>query len=88
MKIVYRKPLDELSVDPIQAREAIRRAGLLGAVETYINDAATDPLVKSAWEYALVFKRTSPTILAVAAAMGWTDDELDSLFVTASQIDY
>ena len=88
MKIVYRKPLDDLSVDPIQAREAIRRAGLLPAVENYINDPATDPLVKSAWEYALSFKRTSPTILAVAAAMGWTDDELDLLFVTASQIEY
>ena len=88
MKIVYRKPLDDLSVDPIQAREAIRRAGLLSAVETYINDPGTDPLVKSAWEYALSFKRTSPTILSVASAMGWTDEQLDLLFVQASQIEY
>ena len=88
MKIVYRKPLDDLSVDPIQAREAIRRAGLSSAVEAYINDPATDPLVKSAWEYALSFKRTSPTILAVAEAMGWSDAVLDALFIAASQIEY
>jgi|LakMenEpi03Aug12_release.lakeMendotaPanAssembly.Ray.scaffolds.fasta_scaffold330520_2 hypothetical protein len=88
MKIVYRKNLDTLSVDPIQAREAIRRAGLLEAVETYINAPETDPLVKSAWEYALTFKRTSPTILAVATAMGWSDQELDGLFIAASQIEY
>lgn len=88
MKITYRKPLDDLTVDPIQAREAIRRAGLLQAVETYIADPATDPLVKSAWEYALSFKRTSPTILSVAAAMGWSEEQLDALFIEASGVEY
>jgi hypothetical protein len=88
MKILYRKNLDTLSVDPIQAREAIRRAGLLEAVESYINAPGTDPLVKSAWEYALTFKRTSPTILAVAASMGWTDEQLDALFIEASGVEY
>jgi len=88
MKISHRKPLDELSVDPIQAREAIRRAGLLPAVEAYMNDPATDPLVKSAWEYALSFKRTSPTILSVASAMGWSDEQLDALFIEANRVEY
>ncbi len=88
MKIVYRKNMDELIVTPIQAREAIRRAGLLSAVEAFIDDPATDPLTKSAWEYATEFKRTSPTILVVAQAMGWTDEQLDELFYTASNIKY
>lgn len=88
MKINYRKPLDDLTVDPIQAREAIRRAGLLQSVETYIAAPTTDPLVKSAWEYALSFKRTSPTILHVADALGWSDQQLDDLFIEASKINY
>lgn len=88
MKIVARKRLDELIVDPIQAREAIRRAGLLPQVEALIADPATDPLTKSAWEYALSFKRQSPTILAVAQALGWTDEQLDALFKDAREIKY
>lgn len=88
MKVVVRKPLDELSVDPIQAREAIRRAGLLPQVEALIADPETPALVKSAWEYALVFKRQSPTILAVAQALGWTDEQLDALFIEASGVEY
>lgn len=88
MKITVRKPLDELSVDPIQAREAIRRAGLLPQVEALIADPETPALVKSAWEYALVFKRQSPTILAVAQALGWTDEQLDALFIEASGVEY
>ena len=88
MKIVHRRNLDDLSVDPIQAREAIRRAGFLPQVEALINDPATDPLVKAAWEYALVFKRQSPTILAVADALGWTSEQLDDLFIVADGISY
>ena len=88
MKIVYRKNLDDLEVDPIQAREAIRRAGLLPQVEALIADPETPALVKSAWEYALKFKRQSPTILAVAQALGWTDEQLDDLFRVANDIDY
>lgn len=88
MKITYRKNLDDLEVDPIQAREAIRRAGLLPQVEALIADPETPPLVKSAWEYALSFKRQSPTILAVAQALGWTDEQLDALFIEASGVEY
>ncbi len=88
MKITYRKNLDDLEVDPIQAREAIRRAGLLPQVEALIADPETPALVKSAWEYALKFKRQSPTILAVAQALGWTDEQLDDLFRVANDIDY
>ena len=88
MKITYRKNLDDLEVDPIQAREAIRRAGLLPQVEALIADPTTPALVKSAWEYALKFKRQSPTILAVAQALGWTDEQLDALFIEASGVEY
>ena len=88
MKIVYRKNLDDLEVYPIQAREAIRRAGLMPQVEALIADPETPALVKSAWEYALKFKRQSPTILAVAQALGWTDEQLDALFIEASGVEY
>ena len=88
MKITHRLELDSLEVDPIQAREAIRRAGLLPQVEALIADPETPALVKSAWEYALKFKRQSPTILAVAQALGWTDEQLDALFIEASGVEY
>lgn len=88
MKITYRKNLDDLEVDPIQAREAIRRAGLMPQVEALIDDPETPALVKSAWEYALKFKRQSPTILVVAQALGWTDEQLDALFIEASGVEY
>lgn len=88
MRIVYRKNLDDLEVDPIQAREAIRRAGLMPQVEALIADPQTPDLIRSAWEYALKFKRQSPTILAVAQALGWTDKQLDDLFIEASGVEY
>jgi hypothetical protein len=88
MKITFRKNLDDLEVDPIQAREAIRRAGLMPQVEALIADPQTPDLIRSAWEYALKFKRRSPTILAVAQALGWTAEQLDALFIEASGVEY
>jgi hypothetical protein len=88
MKITFRKNLDYLEVDPIQAREAIRRAGLMPQVEALIADPQTPELIRSAWEYALKFKRRSPTILAVADALGWTSEQLDDLFIEASGVEY
>ena len=88
MKITFRKNLDDLEVSPIQAREAIRLAGLLPQVEALIDDQNTPALVKSAWEYALSFNRQSPTILAVANALGWSSEQLDDLFIEASKIKY
>ena len=68
-----------------QARAALHMAGLLPAVEEFIADA--DPLVKIAWADAVEFRRTSPTINAMAAGLGMTDEQVDELFRTAMQIE-
>lgn len=84
MKIVYRKNVDELSVSPRRARKALREAGLYDQVQALMDNPATDPNLVDAWEYALDFQRQSPLILGVAQALGWTEEQLDSLFVLAS----
>lgn len=86
MKITHRWPLDALTVSPFQAKAALQLAGLLHAVEAYMDDPATDPIVKLAWLHASEYKRQSPTILALAQEFGWTETQLDQLFVTASGI--
>lgn len=71
-------------VSRFQARAALYGAGLLPSVETAI--AAADPLVQMAWVDAQEFRRDSPTILAMAGALGLTDTQVDELFTAASQI--
>ena len=86
MKITHRGPLDALTVSPFQAKAALQLAGLLHAVEAYMDNPETDPIVRLAWLHAGEYKRQSPTILALAQEFGWTDEQLDQLFVTASGI--
>jgi hypothetical protein len=86
VKITYRRPLDDLSVSPFQAKAALQLAGMLDAVESYMSDPATDPIVRLAWQHASEYRRQSPTVLAMAAHFGWSDEQLDQLFVTAKGI--
>lgn len=71
-------------VSRFQARAALHLAGLLPQVETAISQA--DPMAQIAWNDAQEFRRNSPTIAALAAAINLGDAELDHLFRTASQI--
>lgn len=75
------------SVTRFQARAALHLAGLLEQVEAMIADPATPVLAKLAWQDAQEFKRTSPTIAAMSAALGLTEQQLDDLFTTAAGID-
>lgn len=67
-----------------QAKAALHLAGLLPAVETAI--AQADPVTQLAWAEAVEYQRNSPTILALAAALELTDEQVDDLFRTAMQI--
>lgn len=67
-----------------QARAALHIAGLLPQVEAAV--AAADPLVQIAWADATEFQRASPTIAALAVAVGLTDTQVDDLFRAAMQI--
>lgn len=74
-------------VSRFQARAALHLAGLLTAVEALMADPATDPLARLAWTDAQEFRRTSPTLVAMAAALSLTDAQLDQLFITAAGIE-
>lgn len=68
-----------------QAKAALHLAGLLPSVEAAI--AQADPVTRIAWAEAVEYRRTSPTILALAAALELSDEQVDDLFRTAMQIE-
>ncbi|KMJ53794.1 hypothetical protein ACG97_05995 [Vogesella sp. EB] len=70
-----------------QALAALHLAGLLGNVEAMMADAATDKLTVIAWQNAQAFKRNSPMVLDMAQQLNLTDQQLDDLFISASQIE-
>lgn len=68
-----------------QAKAALHNAGLLTAADAAV--AAADDLTKMAWADATEFRRNSPTIAAIGAALGLADAEIDDLFNAAIQIE-
>ena len=74
-------------VSRFQARAALHLAGLLETVEAMMAAPETPALAKLAWADAQEFKRTSPTVLSLAASLGLTEAQLDELFTTAAGID-
>lgn len=74
-----------MRVSRFQARAALHNVGLLASVEAAV--AAADPFVQIAWQDASEFRRGSPTIAALAAALGLTDVQLDDLFRAAALIE-
>ena len=75
-----------MNVTPFQAKAALLQAALLDDVEALISDPAADPLVKLAWTNALEYRRLSPMVEGIKTALGWTDEQLDSLFEQAALI--
>lgn len=74
------------AVSRFQAKAALLAAGLLPQVETLMAAASTPAVAKLAWAEALEFQRASPTIAAMATALGWSQQQLDDLFNAASRI--
>ena len=71
-----------------QARLALLGAGLLSTVEAAIA-AQVEPLksqIEIEWTYATEIDRQWPTLLALAPALGLDSDDLDNLFIAASQL--
>jgi len=80
-------PVVPESVSRFQARMALRNAGLFDAADAAMNDPSTPVIAMEAWQTAQIFRRSSPTVAAMAAALGLTDQQLDELFVAAGQIE-
>ena len=73
-------------VSRFQARVALYNFGLLEAVNKMMSDPATPFIAKEAWEAAGVFKRNSPTVVAMGAGLKLTEDQIDELFKAALEI--
>lgn len=74
-------------VTRFQALAVLHLRGLLTRVKAMMADPATDPLTVLAFDSAQTFKRCSPMVMNMALALGLSDQQLDDLFITASQIE-
>lgn len=77
-------PTVPAAVYPLQARKALRQAGLKEQVDAHIA-TLTEP-EQEAWEYAIQIERDHPTVASAAAALGLTDEQVDDLFRLAATL--
>ena len=66
------------AITPLQARRALRAAGLLDAVNAWIATQPDD--AQEAWEYCVEVRRDSPLIAGAQAGLGLIDEQVDDLF--------
>ena len=72
-------------VSKFQAKAALLQAGLLEQTESLM--AQADAVARLAWDNAQEFRRNSPTVLAMGAALGLDAAALDALSITAAGIE-
>lgn len=80
-------PVVPQSVTRFQALAALHLAGHLPAVQAIMADPETPVIAKLAWDNALSFERSSPTLASLAQAIGLTSQDLDDLFTMAASIE-
>lgn len=81
--------LDLPDVTPRQIRQAFILSGLL---TTVIEDAflalpePTKSFAEVEWQYSLSFKRRRPLVIQVGLMLGWTEKQLDDLWILAGKL--
>lgn len=70
-----------------QARTALRRAGILNAVDAAIRNSGNAEML-DAWEYGNTLHRNSPMLKVMATALSLSDSQVDQLFKDAAAIHY
>lgn len=78
---------ENMNVTAFQAKAALARVGMYENVVALMNSTETPFEVKLAWNEVLTFKRLSPTVLTLGAALQLDDEALDNLFELAATID-
>lgn len=81
---VYKKLVPE-QVLMTAAREALIDAGLLGAVNTYMQSLTEKDQVW--WEYSVSISRKFTLVESARIALGMTNEQIDQLFIAAGQIE-
>ncbi|WP_404466268.1 hypothetical protein LG331_08260 [Vreelandella aquamarina] len=77
---------ESATVSAFQAHQALDDAGYIEQVEAMMADPMTPVKTRRAWQMAQEFRRMSPTVLELAAAIGLTDEQVDDLFKHALTI--
>lgn len=71
-------------VTPVQGRIALLNAGLLDQAQAAVNSAGGSVAIW--WDYATTWERSHPLLTTLGAGLGLTPDQIDQLFLAASQI--
>ena len=71
-----------ISVSPRQIRQALTALGLRGSIESEI--AAADQDTKDWYEFATAFEENHPAVIALAAALDISQEQVHALFSLAS----
>lgn len=74
------------NVSKVQAVLSLSRAGIWPAFNAYLNADDTSDEHKLAWENLSEVHRDSEMLAEIAGALELTDDQVNALFVSASQI--
>ena len=74
-------------ISKFQARSIIRQYGLLDQVEALVSNPEADVTLVDAWNHAQEFRRLSPTLSGVCQLLGLTDEQIDTMFDEAAQIE-
>lgn len=72
------------SISPRQIRQALTRAGLRTSVEAAVS--AGDQDLQDWWEFSTTFERLHAQVVAMGAALGQTDEQLDALWVLGASL--
>lgn len=86
--VVTPPPVVPQSVTMRQARLALFGAGVLASVETAINalPSPTKEAARIEWDYSSMVDRNRALTLTLGGALGLTDAQLDTLFITAATL--
>lgn len=77
-------PQVPFSITALQARKALRAAGLREAVETWVQLQGAE--IVDEWEYASQVERTNTWLSAGAASLGLTEEQIDGLFILGATL--
>jgi len=75
-----------ISVPAHHLRRALRNAGMIAAVTTYMESLPENDLMSESWEYAPYFRRDAIGIETARVALGLTVEQVDDLFRAAGAI--
>lgn len=74
------------TVTPLQARRALKAAGLLASVQAMVAAAPEDDDIRLAWDWALTWERDSAFVAQLGASLGLTSAQIDDLFTLAQTL--